>query len=195
MKKQAPVCVVIMMGLPGRSRLHSISSFFFFFSFCFFSSLDVVGSGKSTFAANLAKKAKIEVFARDELGSTDAVKKALEKALKKQKKSAIVDCVNMHPKDRIMWATVARQLDPACKVIRVFVDTPKELCIERAMSRKNHPTLSPENAVETIEMFGKGFKEPTSFELGKMGKYEYENKIVDDESAKTVTEELLKILI
>jgi hypothetical protein len=74
----------------------------------------------------VAKRVKgVEVCARDELGSTEAVKKGIEKSLK-HRQSVIVDCVNMHPKDRIMWATYARQQCPTCRLARVFVDTPVE---------------------------------------------------------------------
>ena len=74
----------------------------------------------------MAKRAKgVEVYARDDLGSTEAVKKGIDRSLK-HRQSLVVDCVNMHPKDRIMWATYARQQCPTCRLARVFVDTPKE---------------------------------------------------------------------
>lgn len=60
----------------------------------FFSS----GCGKSSLAAGVKKRVKnVVVVSRDELGSTEAVKKAMEKALK-HKQNVLVDCCNMHPK-------------------------------------------------------------------------------------------------
>ena len=64
-------------------------------------------------------------------------------------------------------------------------------CVERAKARKNHATLSPEKAEDVIAMFGKGFKEPHESELGKLGKYDFAEKITDDESAKAVADALL----
>jgi predicted kinase len=132
-------------------------------------------------------------LSRDELGSTEQVKKGIEKALK-HKQYVVVDCVNMHPKDRIMWATVSRAVCPSVRLVRVFVDTPKEECIARARARKNHATLSPENAEAAIEMFAKGFKPPHENELGKMGKYELVETVTNTESQKAVVEKLILIL-
>ena len=97
----------------------------------------------------MKKSKRVTVVSRDELGSTEAVKKTMEKALK-QKQHVVVDCCNMHPKDRIMWATVARAVVSGARLARVFVDAPKEECLTRAKSRKNHATLSPENAEAAI---------------------------------------------
>ena len=67
-------------------------------------------------------------------------------------------------------------------------------CIARAKSRKNHATLSPENAEAAIEMFAKGFKPPHESELGKMGKFELAETIVDAESEKLVLEKMIAML-
>ncbi len=42
-------------------------------------------------------------------------------------------------------------------------------------------------------MFGKGFKEPHDSELGKLGKYDFAEKIADEESAKSVADALVKL--
>ena len=149
------------------------------------------GSGKSTFSEKVAKKAKIERFARDELGSTEAVKKGMTKALKHG--NVLVDCVNIHPKDRIMWATVSRAANPSTRLVLVHIDCPVELCIARAQDRKNHPTLSPDNAQEVVEMFAKGFKLPETWELGKM-KYEKMFRVSSAEDATQCLQELQELL-
>ena len=109
----------------------------------------------------------------------------------KKGESAVVDCVNIHPKDRIMWATVARQANPNCRLVLVHVDVDAETCIERARARKSHPTLSPENAEDVVKMFAKGFKYPKDYELGKM-KYEAMFNTKEDEDVLVKVREMLK---
>ena len=174
--------LIILMGLPGERSLAKNARTTLAYQIA-------VGSGKST----LAKSLGVPVFARDELGSTDAVKRGMTKDLKNGK-SVAVDCVNIHPKvqnarcsfgsalilnccfysmgkDRILWATVARQIRPNCKLVLMHVDVDPEECITRVQERKHHATLGPDQAREAVEMFAKGFKPPQSYELGKM-KYE-----------------------
>lgn len=98
------------------------------------------------------------------------MKSVLEKQLR-HSNHVIVDCVNVHPKDRIMWTTMARAVCPDVRVVLFFLDTPLETCVARCEGRKNHPTLSPENGREVVESFARGFKHPETWELGKMGKY------------------------
>ncbi len=110
-------------------RREKTENFFFLAKYLFTfetATISMTGSGKSTFGERVSKKVKVEVHSRDELGSTEAVKKKMEKNLKKNQ-SCIVDCCNMHPKDRIMWATFARQICHSCRLVRIFFDTPADV--------------------------------------------------------------------
>src|SRR5688500_1098571 len=113
-------------------------------------------SGKSTFSTALAGTAPINprkpqswlrVSADDE-GSLDLCKDLIAKQLR-SRKSVIMDRCNASNKERAMLAREAQQFAPI-NVELVYFATPADVCLERALGRHDHPTLSVDNASKVI---------------------------------------------
>jgi len=141
------------------------------------------GSGKSTFATSLQQQGFIRVN-QDDLGDAAECKKAMEKAFK-HSRSVILDRCNIHPKDRKMWITEAKRLNVK-HIDLVWFATSAEQCKLNVKSRKNHPTLQPENADTVVDEFAKGFKPPQQFE----GPYEHLYQVNDEKQS----QDLVKVL-
>jgi len=133
-KEMVPPYVLILCGLPG--------------------------SGKSTISNELEQFGWIRVN-QDDLGTVDECKKIMEKALK-HGKSVIVDRCNVHMKERKMWVTEGKKWTEKIEVF--FLNTPVEVCKQRAKERTNHPNLDIDKADEVIEQFAKGLHAPQKFE-------------------------------
>lgn len=119
----------------------------------------IPGSGKSTFASHLATEG-YTVNSQDELGSKTACLNALSNALEGGQK-IIVDRCNPYVEDREQWLAHAfHPKDALC----VQFDVDPELCIRRADSRANHPTIAPGRARRIVHSFVKTFVPPTKKE-------------------------------
>ena len=46
----------------------------------------------------------------------------------------------------------------------LFINTPKEMCIQRVLERRNHPTLKGDGSQAVIEDFARGLEPPTPHE-------------------------------
>jgi predicted kinase len=143
------------------------------------------GCGKSTTSTALEKQGFVRIN-QDDLGTADECKKLLEKSLK-HGRSCILDRCNIHPKDRKMWMTNAKQVVPNLNIDLVWFNVDVETCKQRVRERKKHPTLSPENGDKVIEEFAKGFKPPEMYEG-----YKHIHTIVTFDDAKNVISELSK---
>ena len=97
----------------------------------------IQGSGKSYLAERMRGSLNYEVISQDELGSKDTCFTKLHECVKK-KKRIIIDKCNPTIKSR------AEILDAVFKpkdVMCIFFDFSPSLCISRADSRTNHPTI------------------------------------------------------
>lgn len=123
------------------------------------------GSGKSTFSTALESLGWVHIN-QDALGSAAACKKALEKAVK-HGRNVVLDRCNVHAKERKMWITDAKSYCSEGQKYNfqaLFMDTPIDVCKERAGARKGHATLDPEKAAEVIDDFAKNLVAPETFE-------------------------------
>ncbi|KAI4760905.1 hypothetical protein E4T52_07039 [Aureobasidium sp. EXF-3400] len=93
----------------------------------------------------------------DELGSKTACLNALSNALETGKK-IILDRCNPYVEDREQWLAHAFHPDNA---LCVWFDVSPEVCVRRADSRTNHPTIAPGKAKKIVNSFVKTFVPPT----------------------------------
>jgi atypical dual specificity phosphatase len=119
----------------------------------------VPGSGKSTFASQLAALGYI-IISQDELGSKQACLNAVSNALEDGKK-IILDRCNPYVEDREQWLAHAFHPDGA---LCVWFDVDPAVCVRRADARTNHPTIAPGRAKRIVHSFVKTFVPPTKKE-------------------------------
>lgn len=118
-------------------------------------------SGKSTYCNKPEIKEYYYRISQDEMGKELHLikfKNALEHGL-----DIIVDRMGFNIAQRNRYIALAKPYGYFVKVVNLM--TPKSLCLERAASRKEHPTLSIEKAPEVIDFFFKSYEEP-QFEEG-----------------------------
>lgn len=118
------------------------------------------GSGKSTIAEAIRDRYEFVRVNQDDLGSKKKCIKVAETALR-EGKSVVIDRCNFDPSQRKTWIDMAKHLKvKSIKVVDLIVDP--EVCIARAIERKNHPTLSGEEAVNNVvRKIDKVFVKPT----------------------------------
>ncbi|GAB7348945.1 hypothetical protein MBLNU459_g7630t2 [Dothideomycetes sp. NU459] len=117
----------------------------------------IPGSGKSTFSAVLAKCLGYVVISQDELGSRAACLSALAGAIQ-TKEYILVDRCNPYPEDRKEWIDHAfNPSDALC----VWFDPDRELCIQRADLRSDHPTIAQGRARKIVMSFSKTLVQPS----------------------------------
>lgn len=131
--KQKTAEVIVMIGLPG--------------------------SGKSTLAREMERTGKYTVVNQDMLGSRNACKKVMEASLR-HNRSVVVDRCNFTELQRKGWIDLAHKLG-ITNIFGVYVKADKELCVERAANRIDHPTIKDrETAVKAIESIEAQFVAP-----------------------------------
>ncbi|KAH0288725.1 hypothetical protein KCU62_g4958, partial [Aureobasidium sp. EXF-3399] len=119
----------------------------------------VPGSGKSTFASQLATLG-YTIISQDELGSKTACLNALSNKLESGGK-VIMDRCNPYIEDREQWLAHAFHPNNA---LCVWFDINPEICTRRADARTNHPTIPAGRAKRIVHSFVKTFVPPTSKE-------------------------------
>ena len=127
------------------------------------------GCGKSTFTRQLAgalgstASARWTVVSQDTLGSRGACIRALAGALRAGR-SAIIDRCNFDASQRDHWIRTTREcvvaargaMRPPLLVALHIDDADVEMCVDRVMRRKDHPTLPPSEKSAAIV---RGFSE------------------------------------
>lgn len=116
----------------------------------------VPGSGKSTFASQLATIGYTTI-SQDEIGSKTACLNALSNALENGEK-IILDRCNPYVEDREQWLAHAFHPNNA---LCVWFDVNPEVCVTRADARTNHPTIQAGRAKRIVHSFVKTFVPPT----------------------------------
>jgi atypical dual specificity phosphatase len=116
----------------------------------------VPGSGKSTFATQLARLG-YTIISQDELGSKTACLNALSNGLENGDRM-ISDRCNPYIDDREQWLAHAFHPDDA---LCVWFDVDPAVCVRRADARTNHPTIAPGRAKRIVQSFVKTFAPPT----------------------------------
>jgi predicted phosphohydrolase len=123
----------------------------------------VPGSGKSTYAESLNKIGQYTRICQDELGSANACKEAMADAIRRGE-NVVVDRTNIDVRQRQRWIDLAHKLG-VTQITCVVMKTPLTTCLDRVISRKNHPTMNDtmmDGAKHGIVLsFNKSYVEPT----------------------------------
>jgi predicted kinase len=123
-----------------------------------------IGSGKTTFAKSLENNNSIRI-SQDEMGRKQYLKNFKE-AIDQEIPRIIVDRQNFNREQRARFIEPARE---AGYIVTIFeMGTPKELCIQRVVNRKAHPTVKgedPELAESILNMFERNYEKPTEVEF------------------------------
>lgn len=112
------------------------------------------GSGKSTYAKSLGNE--YSIVNQDILGNRN---KCIEytKLLLNEDKSVIIDRTNINKKQRAYWVKIAKEYnvtDISCIEFKIDSD----ICIERILSRKDHPTIKENTSIEKISEIVRRFE-------------------------------------
>jgi predicted kinase len=125
------------------------------------------GCGKSTFCAELDRRlATMGVpppvrVSQDDLGSRGACQHLASTSLRKGR-SVVIDRCNFDIPQRLHWLKIARAAGSGVPCVAVFLNTPIEICKQRVMQRKSHPTLNPSaESMRIVERFRQLLKPPT----------------------------------
>mmetsp|Transcript_20655 Transcript_20655/g.30692 ORF Transcript_20655/g.30692 Transcript_20655/m.30692 type:complete len:187 (+) Transcript_20655:36-596(+) len=110
----------------------------------------IPGCGKSTFAKKVySTQPGWLVVSQDDLGSRQAVEKAMETALRKEV-SVLLDRCNVNKKERAQWVRLARNNATNVIVEAVYLDVPVEECKQRVKKRQGHATLSDDQDTDSV---------------------------------------------
>lgn len=114
------------------------------------------GSGKTTFyEQHFSSEADVRI-SQDMLGSKEACVLELEAVLERGQ-SAVIDRVNFNKKQRQTWIDIARK--HGAEVHAIYLEVPKDICLDRLNNRKGHETIPEEmpeeRKLEIIEQFDK----------------------------------------
>lgn len=118
------------------------------------------GSGKSTFATQLAENLDYTLISQDTLGSRSTCFAAMANAVQDGKR-VVVDLCNPKPDDRAEWLACAFNPEDA---VCAYFDIPREICIQRANARTDHQTIAQGRAKRIIMSLSKTFVQPTQRE-------------------------------
>jgi atypical dual specificity phosphatase len=151
------------------------------------------GSGKSTFAEHLSGTFK--VISQDELGTKAACFDAIGKAVK-EKKQVIIDRCNptvQVRKDLLEAAFKPR--DAMC----IFFDYEEGVCLKRANSRTNHPTIKQGRAGTAVKSTLRMMEPPTNSEgfecVVRVGSLEGVEKLLRMFNVSSATDKIEKLVM
>lgn len=100
-----------------------------------------IGSGKTTFSKTLENDTSIRI-SQDEMGRREHYN-YFKKALEDEIPRIIIDRMNFNKEQRARYVNPARELG---YVITIFeMDYDLKTCFDRAINRKDHPTIKPGN--------------------------------------------------
>ena len=119
----------------------------------------IPGSGKSTFAESLVRS-KPYIYVRinqDALDSRVACEDLTRKVLT-EGKCPIIDRCNFDPKQRRHFLDIANSFK--VKVDCVVFQFPMDLCIQRCQERRNHETVTAQNATGVVQQMLRQFSPP-----------------------------------
>jgi predicted kinase len=119
----------------------------------------IPGSGKSTFAESLVSD-KPYIYVRvnqDALGSRGACEE-LTMTVLEEGKCPIIDRCNFDPKQRRNFLNIAESFHvPVDCIVFQF---PMDLCIRRCQERRNHETITTQNAAGIVRLMMRQFSPP-----------------------------------
>ncbi|TPX57211.1 hypothetical protein PhCBS80983_g03979 [Powellomyces hirtus] len=114
------------------------------------------GSGKSTFATRLCERGEFMLISQDDIGK-DASLNALGTAAKTKTRFVLDRCNATIAARKDILKMAFEPTDALC----VYFDYDSALCIQRADSRNDHPTVRQGNATRIVEAFQRQFTAPT----------------------------------
>lgn len=122
-----------------------------------------IGSGKSYYCANSIPS--FERISQDDQGKENH--KVLFKQALEQGKNIVVDRQNHLRDQRRFYLDLAKQFNYETKI--VYLKTNKDLCEKRALERKNHPSISPQDNIRRIiNMFNTSVEYPSRNEADEV---------------------------
>ncbi|KAK9807051.1 hypothetical protein WJX72_012089 [[Myrmecia] bisecta] len=159
------------------------------------------GSGKTTLAKRLQEQGWFWVN-QDTMGNRKTCKKACIRALR-DGLDVVIDRCNFDPEQRGVWVRLAAEMGDGPQgifvhTIALHLDIAIGECIQRVVSRSNHPTLNGEEAIVTIRRFAADFRKLSRREgFGEIfratNQHEIDNfakvVLVDDDAFKAVAGE------
>lgn len=131
-----------------------------------------IGSGKTTFSKTLQTNSSIRI-SQDEMGR-QAYLDHFQNAIKDGVPRIIIDRMNFNKNQRERFINPARKAG-YCVTIFEF-KTNRSVCLERVVTRSNHPTVeawNPELAENILNMYQANYEAPTEDE------YDNYNKVKD----------------
>ena len=116
------------------------------------------GSGKSTLCEVLKTNSNVGAqtirLCQDDIGK-EQCEIGAHSAMKEGGKLVLIDRTNFSKEQRSTWVAIAKRYKS--KVIAVNLDVPKEVCIDRARSRRDH-SLEPGKVPMVVGRLAKTFK-------------------------------------
>lgn len=128
------------------------------------------GSGKTTYCEQHLKEYKR--ISQDDLGKKGHWVE-YKRQLSEGNRRIVIDRLNHKKEQRLKYLTEAKKFGYFCKVIQIH--SPYTLCLNRALTRKNHPTLTtPQITERALKCYFNAFEEVASEEADTL---EYVNNI------------------
>lgn len=121
----------------------------------------LVGSGKTTLAAALARELGFVRVCQDDLGSRRACEDIVQARLAEGAKGVIVDRQNFDRKQREPWLRIANSF-PRVRVCCVVLRMPFDECARRVAVRTEHPTIhDAHTGIALLNQFAGLWREPS----------------------------------
>ena len=119
------------------------------------------GAGKTTFCELFTTNGyNVKILSQDTMGRENCER--LIGSFLKESDITILDRSNNTKKDRKEWLKLAQVSAKNC--LCIYLTTPKFICLSRAKSRTNHPTIKKGGGERIINDIEKQFEEPTKEE-------------------------------
>lgn len=122
----------------------------------------IPGSGKTTASEKLIKTYDAVRISQDDLGSRQDCLRECASALARGQ-SVVVDRTNVNLQQRHYWISLARHYHVK-HLMAIYWELGLETCIERAIARKGHPTMTElipdDRKAEIIKQFSNNYTKP-----------------------------------
>jgi predicted kinase len=119
------------------------------------------GAGKTSFGEKVKQARGAEDVVRlcqDEIGKPECERQA-HFAMEDGGKLVLIDRTNLTKDQRAIWIKIAQRYESPCIALHFKVDV--DVCIDRALKRRNHPTLEGNNVHRVVNTLIKTKQDPS----------------------------------